>query len=45
MDLAEYLSKVEDGFEFLIALVSLIGFLGLIFGIFILMFGGLSIIL
>ena len=42
MDLAEYLSRVEDGFEFLIALASLIGFLGLIFGIFIMMFGGLS---
>lgn len=42
MDLAEYLSRVEEGFEFLIALGSLIGLFGVIFGILILLAGSHS---
>ena len=40
MDLAEYLSRVGDGFAFMIAFVSLLGFLGILLGILILVFGG-----
>ena len=40
MNLDAYFSKVGDGFAFLIAFMSLLGFLGLIFGILILCFGG-----
>ena len=39
MNLADYISRVQDGFEFLIAVVSLIGFLGLIFGVLMLLIG------
>jgi len=40
MDVASYLSEVFAGFEFLIALASLIGIFGLVIGGFMLFFGG-----
>ena len=40
MDVDTYISAVIDGFEFLIALGSLIGVFGLVVGAFLLFFGG-----
>ncbi len=40
MDVASYFSEVFEGFEFLIALGSLIGIFGLVIGGFMLFFGG-----
>ena len=40
MDVASYFSEVFAGFEFLIALSSLIGIFGLVIGGFMLFFGG-----
>jgi len=40
MDVASYFSEVFSGFEFLIALSSLIGIFGLVIGGFMLFFGG-----
>lgn len=40
MNIEEYVSMVIDGFEFLIALGSLVGLLGLIVGIALLLLGG-----
>lgn len=40
MDVASYFSEVFAGFEFLIALGSLIGLFGLVIGVFMLFFGG-----
>ncbi len=40
MDVGSYFSEVFAGFEFLIALGSLIGLFGLVIGVFMLFFGG-----